>query len=369
MKKFVLFFLLALIFTFQANTTVRTVSNSNSIRAQYTDVQSAINASSSTAPYDTIYIHNTGTSYGKTSGPGVPGITIDRPVNLIGENWAVDVDNIFFPTDLDFQNCIIQSLKISTLNGFAHQDGGPMYINSISNLIIRKCQLQVLYIKGDNWEIFNNLISSHMVSHIGCSYFYTLFYNTNNVIISNNIFLREINACSIIGKSAGTTQLSTFIYNNLFTTVYGLNSFDGINELIINNNIFFGSNPQVTSLCAFQNNLVYNNSYLETLPYGDNIGSGNLIGDPLFTSVPTDWSFALTNDYRLQSGSPAMNAGTDGTDIGITGGLYPWPQNADGTLDMSGEPVVPQTRSFSISPQIINIGTPVIHINAHAEKK
>ena len=60
-----------------------------------------------------------------------------------------------------------------------------------------------------------------------------------------------------------------------------------------------------------------------------NSGSGNItLVSPLFTNVQLLDTWSSAYDFTLQpSGptSPAINAGSDGTDIGITGGSYPFP--------------------------------------------
>ena len=57
-----------------------------------------------------------------------------------------------------------------------------------------------------------------------------------------------------------------------------------------------------------------------------NTGSGNIEGmDPMLTNVPettSGWNFSY--DITPLAGSPVLNAGTDGTDIGPTGGANPF---------------------------------------------
>jgi len=50
--------------------------------------------------------------------------------------------------------------------------------------------------------------------------------------------------------------------------------------------------------------------------------SGNISGLPGFRTWDGTTSFNPANDYRLNTGSLARNAGTDGTNLGTTGGAY-----------------------------------------------
>ena len=60
---------------------------------------------------------------------------------------------------------------------------------------------------------------------------------------------------------------------------------------------------------------------------GSNSGDNNIVNvDPEFISYPTGgaswWNKGY--DFEVQGGSVAENAGTDGTDIGLYGGLEPY---------------------------------------------
>jgi len=45
----------------------------------------------------------------------------------------------------------------------------------------------------------------------------------------------------------------------------------------------------------------------------------------MFVNAPQhSHNYSYNNDYHLNQGSPGKNAGTDGNDIGIYGGTYPY---------------------------------------------
>jgi hypothetical protein len=143
-----------------------------------------------------------------------------------------------------------------------------------------------------------------------------------NVVIANNIFTR--NSESI---NAGNF---TLIQNNLFLGSGGM-AFGNLEDCIVANNIFFGRRPNAGSARTFERNIFNNNLTFgnddNSIPLeGSNTGSNNLEGvNPQFinlslTSSPWDFSW----DPGLEEGSPAIGAGTDGTDIGLFGGTLPF---------------------------------------------
>jgi hypothetical protein len=104
---------------------------------------------------------------------------------------------------------------------------------------------------------------------------------------------------------------------------------------------------------AFTNNLTFGTSNNALPPAGTgvgNTGSNNKPGeDPLFVNVPFNTAYAETMDFTLQAGSPAVNAGTDGTDIGVTGGAYPIDKNFK--LSPTNAPVIMQFNPAAVVPQ------------------
>ncbi|WP_147303584.1 hypothetical protein [Rhodohalobacter sp. SW132] len=155
--------------------------------------------------------------------------------------------------------------------------------------------------------------------------------STSNVIITNNIFIRSSHYV--------TAGNQTLISHNMFIGTSSTDSaFGSLNNAQVFNNIFYGIRPNSTSTSAtrvqytsFQNNLVFEGG---EFPIGEdnNTGSGNLENaDPQFVDLATTnstWNF--TWDPTLQTGSPAIGAGTDGSDLGIFGG--------SASFDLTGVP-------------------------------
>ena len=166
---------------------------------------------------------------------------------------------------------------------------------------------------------------------------------------------------------AGSIRIRNgIVVNNLFLNSLGTSqvAINPAYDSLIANNIFYGSAPAAGSVanCTYNNNISlspYNpgsgNDLMPPNGQGTNIGINNINDqDPLLTAITpggtTSWDFAF--DLRLQSGSPGKNAGTDGTDMGVYGGTYPW--------DL--EPAIPIIETFNTSavvPQGTNLSLTV----------
>lgn len=146
-----------------------------------------------------------------------------------------------------------------------------------------------------------------------------------NIIVRNNIFTKE---ASLNGQNM-------LVSNNLFLgngQQFNNSSFQIVRDVIFTNNIFFGRKPipyfgpdQILR-CDFYFNVVFGNDDNSLPIYGSNTGANNLVGvNPDFENLAfssLDWDFSW--NPSLKSGSPALNAGSDGTDIGLFGGGAPF---------------------------------------------
>ena len=96
--------------------------------------------------------------------------------------------------------------------------------------------------------------------------------------------------------------------------------------------------------CNFENNIFTTGSSLDLTGTTGSSASGNISNislAALFTNLPTPGSVSPADNCHLLTNSVGHNAGTDGTDIGIYGGWYPW-------IDVS-MPQNPHIRTVSVS--------------------
>lgn len=95
-----------------------------------------------------------------------------------------------------------------------------------------------------------------------------------------------------------------------------------------------------------------------------NTGANNQIKvDPKFSYLEYDSRYDHANDYTLQPDSPAKNAGTDGTDIGVTGGSMPFFSLQGGTSP------IPQILTVDVqNASVPKGGVLEVKVKAHVQK-
>lgn len=314
MKKLI-FFLAGTMTALAAGATIITVDNNPNSAADYTDLQTAINAAN---PGDTIYISGSETRYGTIF------FDIPKQIVLIGSGINIEdpsevttqLNGIKF-TDVAASGTVILNLRFGGIQGQNSVDG-------VTDIIIRRCRIEgaiTLNPGYNNWLIENNIAAGFSISQRSST---TPF--PADIVIRNNIFL-EAGAGAIKFFLSSTV----FIFNNLFL---GQNEspLDIMKNSQIKNNIFYftsivgGGNFGTTKEeSVIRNNLTnINNASVTNQIYGGPGDDGtNITADPLFTNGDNFFSFA--SDYRLQPGSPALTASATGGEIGIFGGVAPFP--------------------------------------------
>jgi hypothetical protein len=317
--------------------TIRTVSNDTQKPAQFTTIQAAINASSLG---DTVYVSGSSFDY---SGA----VSINKRIVLLGAGYnsanqlnlsSIIAGSISLTKDAtnDASGTVISGFRVGFINTTVNQP-----VNNI--LLFRNQITSGITIYGDGWSIINNIVGLDITSLSGIA---------SNVLIQNDILLRSI---------VSLNQSSVIIDHNIFLRNSNSYMLGNLKFAVITNNIFVGItsvNPilQAVSSNSFNNNLTSATIVSDTAPTnsfagGPNSATGNFVGvDPLFVNV-TDFSTYNANfNYRLQSSSPAKNAGTDGTDLGIYGGPFPFPSGgAPGSgFDTSAPPPIPQVTNVNI---------------------
>lgn len=276
-------FLLTLLFAaVSSHAAILTVSNDPDLPAQYATLQDAYAAAASN---DTLYVYPSNTSYGD--------LYTYKPLTLIGGGSQpggkkTRVQNIIFWS----------GSSGSRISGFR---GNQVYLNGPSDIIISRNTLDIFGgTTGGNIIVCQNVIQE------------LVYFEGINSLISNNI----INMTYFCGLE---TAEGLHISNN-FILYYA----DSLKADVISNNIVYAE-YFIEIDASLMNNIF---ATLDSLPStGDNIQSDNLFTDPgvialgeFFMDIPPS---SLPN-LNLADGSPGINAGIDGTDIGLYGGAYPY---------------------------------------------
>ncbi|WP_405377413.1 hypothetical protein [Nonlabens sp. Asnod3-A02] len=321
------------VITLQAQTTW-TVDNTTGAGAQFTDVQSAINAASDG---DTIYVQHSITPYSGTN--GAP-IMVDKQLTIVGRSHF---DNNFVTTTS--QIVLTNGSSGTLLKGLYIAGGGvdtqvdPMISNAvISNITIQDCRLNGSRFGANNSQI-PYTVSGINIS--GCDTGgLTIASFAQNITIKNNL----INGISV-SKADEIVLSNNIIYLSSVGQI--ITNSDSINTLVVFDNVFYSSSPNVNNF-AISGNYQLNNCLLYSqgsttamnVTSSNNAATQNILNcifnqDPLFANPATYFSPAvpLNNlpDFTVGAGSPLIGAGVNGGDIGFeTGFIFKYLGNPKG---------------------------------------
>lgn len=327
----------------------------------YPNVQAAHDAA---LAGDIVYVQPSLTGYGN--------LTINRPVTLrgIGFNTGKDLaytsilGNITLTNKVDgtsdASNTVIEGVVASTIN-LGTLTGSFTY--TIQNITIQNCSFAIVnrsagYVAAQNITIkgcvgsivfVNSIVNQLLITgnYIVPFFSYCIangsaFHFENgsvtSCIVSNNIFAQSAqNGFNNTSITSLVIANNNFLGGNDIANSRFISSFcvsHSLTDALVTNNIFFGCAPIGASAQSF---VLERNSFTNNLSFGTtnnalppagtgvgNTGSNNIVNqDPLFVNAPYNTVYASTMNFNLQASSPAKNAGSDGTDIGITGGAYP----------------------------------------------
>ena len=298
----------------------------------FTDLQEAANNSQSE---DTINI----------PGGSYSAITLDKKLHLIGVGHHPDSTRTTAKTLLG--GLIISSGSDgSSIQGISFGNSPLSFSSDSHNLTISRCYFGEIV--GNIHTIYNLSLNENMIGLIG-----------NGVILSNASICNNI----FFGQCM-TRNGYCVLKNNIFlasSNGYYPYSFYGTNNLI-ENNICYNTNTNNYYNCILRNNLNFG-----TASFGNgNQGSGNFDTMVTLQSVFDNYDPETMSgdniykaDFHLKANSPYKNAGTDGTDIGIYGGAYPW---KEGSI-----PSNPHFQTINIAPKTDNSGNLNVKIKVAAQ--
>ncbi len=334
----------------------------------FSTIQAAVGAA---AAGDVVQVQPSPNTYGNVS--------INKQLTLMGIGFNVDKDiplqsnmgTITLTNNLDntsdADGTIIKGLNFTFLYpGF---NTGPNY--TLDNILIRNCQFQYIYSSSVSaYSQVTNLEvrDCYLTGNVGNASIY-FADKLSNAIIRNNLMLYGV-ALKYSSSAASNIITNNIIYgyidiavagsnttilnNNFIASSGGDHAFNSLFlDCIVSNNIFYGMTPSFlngggSTSTSFQRNIFTNNLVFSTgddvmPPSGGgvgNSGSGNITGtSPLFTNVQLLNTWSSGYDFTLLGGSPAIGAGSDATDIGISGGAYPF-TDANFILKTTHAPVI-----------------------------
>lgn len=310
----------------------------------YKELDSAMNVAQAG---DTLYLP--GQVYDLTSP-----LIIDKQVHLVGTGHHPDSTAATGRTRMNGEIRIVTGADYGSIAGI--YAAGSIYFgsnvsdNDVHHFTIGRCHIAGFLLFSFNGTVDADSIGpSHIIvrnSLVG-DYFWGGGFTTDNLFY-NNIFKRDLGYFNernrflnnvFSGSKVANLNRCEFA-NNYFSTQYTPINAGSVTNCSFKNNLF-----RVSSGTWGPSNEYYGNIFLQTLA----ATFVDPVGNPSLYDV----------DYRLLSTSPGKNAGTDGTDIGIYGGLYPWKDNT--------VPFNPHIQSRTIGPTTDGAGNLPVNIKVKAQ--
>lgn len=348
MKTFTSLLVLLVPFGLTAQTTY-TVDNDPTAGANYTSVQSAIDAAQAG---DTIYIHPTPISYGN--------FTISKTIHLRGVSHNPEYNagalamlgNITLNSPIGAQNCSVSGLRFERLSVSGNQNYSGLSItnNDIRNSIVASNTPNTC----NNWYIAGNRFHSSSYYMIDK---YNMSLHHNWVVTNNYIFQTS----TYFGASTFyKMDFSDVIKNNIVVLNHdGSGSYmcNGCSNAKIENSIilFKGNSTGVAVDVTYNNCLSYSyaGQTLTALTGTNNLNNT----DPLFVNDGGTPDFGYSKDFHITAASPAYAHGNDGQQLGLYGNDFPF--------NMRGYPAdLPYIKSFISSSVVGQGGTLNVQLEA-----
>lgn len=327
----------------------------------YTSLGAAVSAAGTG---DTIYIPGGSWSIS-------PSLTINKKLHIFGVGHNPDFTIATGYTLLTGDINILSNASGGTISGLkctgTIRFGTTAGNQDVNNFEISRCNLYNLYLgfsspsAADNNLFYENLFIGgvqDLYNSVNNGFYNNVFYVIKNIGI-NNLFRNNIFNVSM-----------TENYSDGYFWYGCPASFVNAKGSLFENNIFRGKLMSAGgyndnfSNCTFYNNLFSlegdcgpaTPTCVGCVDYNSILSQPDLL---IFENYPIGQAFQYNLSFQLKSSSLGKNAGTDGTDIGVYGGLYPWKQ--------SGIPRTPHIYFKSIDPSSNPSGTLDVEINVSAQ--
>lgn len=326
-KLFTFISLIALSYFAQAR--ILTVSNVAGQAAMFTVVQTAVD---SAQVGDTVFVHASSlyTPYGAVSikkrivllgEGGMPDWNVAKPSRFVSQLGAITIDSI---SGIQVSGTQVNGVRVSSIT----------VINSnLKSIIVKNCNIADYgaNLRGIGHIIYNNI-------------FQTAITIDKNCIFSNNYvhgYITSGTGCTVANNVINgtiTNFTSSTIVNNIFIATNAIS--DGVS-----------------------------NSYSKNLQVGTDLPAGNYTNEPLATTFKEagiissmDYNTYFTATFELKVGCPGIAGGTDGKDVGVHGGQYPWPANKF----LNGDPGLPKVQSVEVQNAVLAPGA-TLKVNLKAK--
>ena len=262
-----------------------------------------------------------------------PTVIINKRLHFIGAGIHPDSSFATRPTKIQGSFYLEENSEGTSFTGMEFNDlfvCSNSSCNSVGNYFVSRCKISGVVEIGNtgnepttaNNNTFCENILNSIIGHYSQNN--TFFNNmiggyvtklgSNNLFRNNIFFMGGAGLCGC-GWTSCSYAYFLFITNSFFeNNIYLSGSYNtwqsfqcNVGDCIFRNNLFM-DDLDMNNLCP--GCYTYNNI--------DNQPQNSVF----INQTGNNFSFAL--NYHLQTNCPGKNAGTDGTDVGVYGGYYPW---------------------------------------------
>lgn len=328
--------------------TTWTVDNRPGTTAQFSSIQEAHDAAQAG---DFIYIHPSQNTYG--------GLSIRKEIHLRGIGHGPELANgehaILSGITLSINPTEATNASGSSISGLEISTIGDLNQFAFTNILIQN-NLITGYLSF--YQAYNYIIQGNVFN---CTSAQSITFNGTahaNNIISHNIFNMVSNTSptsailnNLLGTDTVSNNLMIMNFNGATNTFFN----NCANPTVKNNMFVLGKTAVISSITT--NNSTINFQNCLTYDYGGGtvatLSGTNILNNtnPKFVNIgtPTNPGFLYTNNYKLATGSPAIDAGSDGDDLGIYGQGF--------LFQMKGYPLdLPYPTNININNVVVKAG-------------
>lgn len=282
----------------------RAALQSNGITTIFGDINPFVDAYNASVDGDTIYL---------SGGGYVSPTTIDKRLTIFGAGFHPDSTTATYPTFISTSPIYLgENADNLHLEGIEFDDIYKYNNIQTNNLTIKRCKISSLNFSYNGAPIAfstNFVLMQSIVTN------YISLNSMNNSLITNSILQSRLTS------SNNAIRNNIFLYNGSSSGSYN-NTFD--------NNVFLVSGSIILS--SSSGNIFNNNIFVSANP---NLGTGpidnnNYKGVDISTVfVNQNGSvFDYSHDYHLQPAAVTTYTGTDGLEVGIYAGYFPFKEGA-----------------------------------------
>lgn len=300
-------------------------------------------------------------------------IRLVKSIHIVGVGYDADSNIVTGNTVIPNTIEILGSVKGVSITGIYAKSHVLIIHDSVSNIEISRCYFNQITIGGSSSVPASNISIIESVIDYDISASVTSSAWPLNVVIHNSFVGQFSTQISPLTTDASDSKWNGLTIKNCillgsswyYEYIARIGMLKHIQYSTFENCIILDRGDFAITGAQCYNNTFRNcltntsSSYIPPLPSNSII---NCVFDQslndIFINNQSDY-FTITNNYHLKPNSAGKNAGSDGTDIGFYGGVFPWKEG--------GIPFNPHIQAKNLSGKTDNTGNLNVNIKVAAQ--